>query len=68
MGAPLMAFIEDSTPQNITARILSVGLFCGAGFYKRREKNCKEKKKYYILIILSIVSNTASNQRRIVKI
>jgi len=29
----------------ITARILSVGLFCGAGFYKRREKNCKEKKK-----------------------
>jgi len=24
---------------------LSVGLFCGAGFYKRQEKNCKEKKK-----------------------
>jgi len=40
-----MAFIEDSAPQKITARILSVGLFCGAGFYKRREKNCKEKKK-----------------------
>jgi len=40
-----MAFIEDSTPQKITAKILSVGLFCGAGFYKRREKNHKEKKK-----------------------
>ena len=40
-----MAFIEGSTPQKITARILSVGLFCGAGFNKRREKNCKEKKK-----------------------
>ncbi len=40
-----MAFIEDSTPQKITARILSVGLFCGASFNKRREKNCKEKKK-----------------------
>jgi len=24
---------------------ISVGLFCGAGFYKRREKNYKEKKK-----------------------
>lgn len=40
-----MAFIEDSTPQKITAKILSVGLFCGAGFYKRRERNHKEKKK-----------------------
>jgi len=40
-----MAFIEDSAPQKITARILSVGLFCGTGFYKRREKNCQEKKK-----------------------
>jgi len=40
-----MAFIEDLAPQKITARILSVGLFCGAGFYKRREINCKEKKK-----------------------
>ena len=43
--ATLMAFIEDSTPQKITAKILSVGLFCGAGFNKRREKNYKEKKK-----------------------
>jgi len=33
-----MAFIEDLAPQKITARILSVGLFCGAGFYKRRDK------------------------------
>jgi len=40
-----MAFIEDLAPQKITAGILSVGLFCGAGFYKRREKNYKEKKK-----------------------
>jgi len=40
-----MAFIEDSAPQKITARILSVGLFWGAGFNKRREKNYKEKKK-----------------------
>jgi len=40
-----MAFIEDSAPQKITANIIGVGLFCGAGFYKRREKNYKEKKK-----------------------
>ena len=40
-----MAFIEDLAPQKITARILSVGLFCGAGFNKRREKNYKDKKK-----------------------
>ena len=25
-----MAFIEDFTPQKSTAKILSVGLFCGA--------------------------------------
>jgi len=41
-----MAFIEDSTPQKIAAKtLISIGIFCGAGFYKRREKNCKEKKK-----------------------
>jgi len=40
-----MAFIEDSAPQKIIAKILSVGFFCGAGFNKRREKNHKEKKK-----------------------
>jgi len=38
-------FIEDSSPQKITAKTLSIGIFRGAGFYKRREKNCKEKKK-----------------------
>ena len=40
-----MAFIEDSAPQKTAAKILIVGLFCGAGFCKRQEKNCKEKKK-----------------------
>jgi len=40
-----VAFIEVSAPQKITAKTLSVGLFWGAGFYKRREKNYKEKKK-----------------------
>jgi len=40
-----MAFIEDSTPQKITAKILSVGLFCGAGFYKRREKKLQREEK-----------------------
>ena len=29
----------------ITARILSVGLFCGAGFYKRREKKLQREEK-----------------------
>jgi len=37
--------MEVSAPQKITAKTLSVGLFCGAGFYKRRGKNHKEKKK-----------------------
>ncbi len=40
-----MAFIEVSAPQKITAKTLNVGLFCGTGFNKRREKNRKEKKK-----------------------
>ena len=40
-----MAFIEDSTPQKITAKILSVGLFCGAGFYKRQEKKIPGEKE-----------------------
>jgi hypothetical protein len=40
-----MAFIEGSTPQKITAKTLSVGLFCGAGFNKRQEKNCKREEK-----------------------
>ena len=45
MYATSMAFIEDSTPQKIAAKILNIGLFCGAGFYKRRGINYKEKKK-----------------------
>jgi len=40
-----MAFIEDSTPQKITAKILSVGLFCGAGSYKRQEKKKRKRRK-----------------------
>jgi len=39
-----LAFIEDSAPQKITAKIIKHKIFCGTGFYKRREKNCKEKK------------------------
>ena len=46
-----MAFIEDSTPQKITAKVLRAGLFCGASFYKRREKNCKEKKRRSFIAI-----------------
>jgi len=40
-----MAFIEDSAPQKNAAITLSRKIFCGTGFYKRQEKNCKEKKK-----------------------
>jgi len=40
-----MAFIEDLAPQKITARILGVGLFCGANFNKRREKKLQREKK-----------------------
>jgi len=40
-----MAFIEDSAPQKITAKTLSVGLFCGAGFYKRQEKKIQREEK-----------------------
>ena len=40
-----MAFIEDSAPQKIRAKISKYEIFCGTGFYKRREINCKEKKK-----------------------
>jgi len=39
------AFIEVLAPQKIAAKTLGVGIFCGTGFYKRQEKNCKEKKK-----------------------
>ena len=45
MYATSMAFIEDLAPQKITAKIIMHEIFCGTGFYKRREKNCQEKKK-----------------------
>ncbi|GAG12150.1 unnamed protein product [marine sediment metagenome] len=35
-----------------TARILSVGLFCGAGFYKRREKKIQRKEKRYLSLAI----------------
>jgi len=41
MGCPHL----NSAPQKITAKIQSIGIFHGASFYKRREKNYKEKKK-----------------------
>ena len=47
-----MAFIEDSTPQKITAKILSVGLFCGAGSYKRQEKKIQGKEKRYLSLAI----------------
>ena len=45
MYATSMAFIEELAPQKITAKIIKHEIFCGTGFYKRRERNCKEKKK-----------------------
>ncbi len=48
-----MAFIEDSTPQKITAKILSVGLFCGTGFNKRRDKQKTKKVNKILTKILS---------------
>jgi len=47
-----MAFIEDSAPQKITARILSVGLFCGTGFCKRQEKKIQRKEKRYLSLAI----------------
>jgi len=40
-----MAFIEDSAPQKITAKIIKHKIFCGTGFYKRREKKIQRKEK-----------------------
>jgi len=45
MCATPMAFIEDLAPQKIRAKITKQVIFCGTGFYKRREKNCQEEKK-----------------------
>jgi len=40
-----MAFIEDSTPQKITAKIIKHEIFCGTGFCKRQEKKIQRKEK-----------------------
>ena len=40
-----MAFIEDSGTAKKYRQTIKHEIFCGTGFYKRREKNCKEKKK-----------------------
>jgi len=45
MYATSVAFIEVSAPQKITVKIIKHEIFCGSGFYKRREKNYKENKK-----------------------
>jgi len=39
-----MAFIEDLVPQKITAKIIKHELFCGTGFYKRREKKLQREE------------------------
>ena len=46
------AFIEVSAPQKITAKTLSVGLFCGTGFYKRQEKKIQRKEKKYLSLAI----------------
>jgi len=38
MCAPLRAFIEDSGTAKNAGKQLNTGIFCGTGFYKRREK------------------------------
>jgi len=40
-----MAFIEDSAPQKITAKIIKHEFFCGTGFCKRQEKKIVKKRK-----------------------
>ena len=40
-----LAFIENSAPQKMTAKITKQEIFYGTGFYKRREIKYKEKKK-----------------------
>ena len=52
MCATPRAFIEVSAPQKITAKTLSVGLFWGAGFYKRREKKIQRKEKKYLSLTI----------------
>jgi|GEM_PF-6875366 len=44
-----MAFIEDSAPQKMTAKIIGYEIFYGTGFYKRREKQKKTERANIIL-------------------
>jgi hypothetical protein len=39
------AFIEDSAPQKNNSKDIKRGVFCGAGFYKRREKKLQREEK-----------------------
>ena len=39
------AFIEDSAPQKITAKTLSVGIFYDTDFYKRQKKKLQREEK-----------------------
>jgi len=40
-----MAFIEDLAPQKNAGKQLSTRIFCGTGFYKRREKKLQREEK-----------------------
>jgi len=40
-----MAFIEGSAPQKNAGKQLSTRIFCGTGFYKRREIKSKKLNK-----------------------
>jgi hypothetical protein len=40
-----MAFIEDSAPQKNAGKQLSMRIFCGTGFCKRREKKLQREEK-----------------------
>jgi len=44
-----MAFIENSAPQKNAGKQLSTRIFCGTGFYKRREKKIAKTRKKMIL-------------------
>jgi len=46
------AFIEDSAPQKITAKIIKHEIFCGTGFYKRQEKKIQRKEKRYLSLAI----------------
>jgi hypothetical protein len=40
-----MAFIEDSGTAKNAGRQLRTNIFCGTGFYKRREKKLQREEK-----------------------